>query len=284
MWYHSLCPRAHPFTQHGWPLLGCHRHVIRPASYSVHNQCRRIRHAKPQVCGFHSFEEPFNVLLQSHSSRPTSQAPPPTQSGEAFVGMAAAFAALALVSWDHNQVVQSWRPSIVSLRTAEPLPELPWSRCLSTRVTPLVLPLTVQWPQCQRSASCRGQARPPAKHPWPFVSPTSLVGTREFHRSLFDRCTLHFDPHILLFICVNSNQRVHLSGSVYVRRCACVCLENLLSRADVIGVHLVRGAHRPLVPSCRARTSARVRSTRHPKPAPAAWGPPTSTKLQRVQP
>ena len=64
---------------------------------------------------------------------------------EGFPNMAAAFAALALFSWDHNQVGQSWPPSIVSLCSVGPLPE---SKCLSTRVAPLVLPQTVLWPQC----------------------------------------------------------------------------------------------------------------------------------------
>ena len=50
---------------------------------------------------------------------------------------------------------------------------------------------------------------------------------RELHSSLFDRCTLHFDPRNLPFVCVNSNQAVNLSSSLYVRRCSKICLENL---------------------------------------------------------
>ena len=60
--------------------------------------------------------------------------------------MAAAFAALALVSWDRSPMGPWKPPSIVSLCSVGPLPE---SRCLSTCETQLVLNQTVQQPRCQ---------------------------------------------------------------------------------------------------------------------------------------
>ena len=55
-----------------------HRHVIRPAPNNAHNQCRRIRRAKPQVSGFNAFEEPSSIPS-------TSSRPPPTQLGNVLL-------------------------------------------------------------------------------------------------------------------------------------------------------------------------------------------------------
>ena len=67
---------------------------------------------------------------------------------------------------------ESWTPSITSLCSAGPLP---WSKYLSTRVTPLVPLQLFQQPLCQHFASHQILVRPSAQLPWPFVSPTSLL-------------------------------------------------------------------------------------------------------------
>ena len=92
--------------------------------------------------------------------QPTSKAPLPTQQGGAYLGMAAAFAVLALVSCDCRPVGLRMPPSIASLCSVRPLPE---SRRLSTRVAQLVLPQSGQWPRCQH---------------WPSAAPASLEGAR----------------------------------------------------------------------------------------------------------
>ena len=50
---------------------------------------------------------------------------------------------------------------------------------------------------------------------------------RELRSSLLDRGTLLFDARTLLFVCVNSNQRVYLSGGLRVLRCAHAGLQDL---------------------------------------------------------
>ena len=128
------------------------------------------------------------MLLNYADSQPTTQAPPPTQSGEAFVGTAAAFAALALVSWDHNQVGQFWQPSIASLCSAEPLP---WSRCLSTGVTTAGCRFSSSnRPQCQHCDNHWVLAQPPAQLPLAIRVTNFASGRRAFRSSLLDRCTV----------------------------------------------------------------------------------------------
>ena len=73
-------------------------------------------------------------------------------------------------------------------------------RSRNTTGPPLPSSQTVRWPQCQHCANHWALARPPAQPLWPFVSPASLLGRREFRSSLLDRCTLHFDPRNLVFM------------------------------------------------------------------------------------
>ena len=60
---------------------------------------------------------------------------------------------------------------------------LVWDHCLGPRAHPHSQHSwsslqSVQWPLCQHSANRWGPVQPPAQHPWPSVSPTSLVETR----------------------------------------------------------------------------------------------------------
>ena len=50
---------------------------------------------------------------------------------------------------------------------------------------------------------------------------------RNFRCGLLESCTLHFDTCNLMFSCVNSNQRVYLSGGLRVLRCAHTGLQDL---------------------------------------------------------
>ena len=88
----------------------------------------------------------------------------------------------------------------------------------------------------------------------------------EFRSSLFDRCTLHFDPRNLSFACVDSNQRVDLSSSLYVRRCSCVFVwricdaapmlqESTSSEARIVSAFSVVLCCKVRVPSPRASSS-----------------------------
>ena len=229
---------GHSFHQ----LCRCFAAACLTASHCIF--IRAISCTSAAVCvfcgGFNTFEEPVDVLLYDTASSPsTSSGPLPMQSGRACVGRAAASAAQVQASSVRSQAGQSWPPSRVSPSGVVPQPA---STCPSIRATRLV-PLRAS-DGCDVCVSPTAGAQLCCQHdtPWPCVSPAS--GGENFTSSLFDRCTLHFDPRNLPFVCVNSNQRVNLSGSLYVWRCACVCLDNLQSRTDVAGVPLVRGAHR----------------------------------------
>ena len=103
-----------------------------------------------------------------------------------------AFAVLALVSWDHNQVEQSWLLSGVSLSGTVPQPAAtcPTSPFRASN-------------GCDVCVSPTAGTRLCCQHNSPNHSFRQLRWwAREFRSSLFDRCTLHLDPHNLL----NSDQ------------------------------------------------------------------------------
>ena len=105
--------------------------------------------------------------------------------------------------------------------------------------------------RCLRSSSCWARLR--CQHNTLAMRFTSFAGwKREFRSSLLDRCTLHLDPRNILFVCVNSNKRVDLSGSLYVWRCACVSGESVKPRGCSVSVSVCLTRRSPGV--VRSRT------------------------------
>ena len=191
--------------------------------------------------------------------------------------MTAAFAALALVSWYHNQVEQPWPPSTVSLCSEGPLPE---SRCLSTRVTPLILPQTVQWPQCQHCASHCDLVRLPARHL--AIRFTSFAGGSEN----FTAACLTAAHCILIraiscssvssvpqrrFACSVVRARCSAASARQPGYCIASCPPSVLCSAVKSACHL--RARQPEKTTNRARTYARALSTRLFLPMPLACPP-----------
>ena len=143
-------------------LLDFPRCVIRPAPNCAHNQYHRIRRAKPQVGGFQ-----FDVLLNDAANfRQTSA----NAMGRSF----------RRHGCDAAQVQVSLVRRLVGNRGRRPQFRcLVCCHCLCTRAHPFS---QRNWPafgapvgqQCQHFANRCGRVRPPAQHPWPLVSPTSL--------------------------------------------------------------------------------------------------------------
>ena len=175
------------------------------------------------------------------------------------MGKAAATAAQSQASSFHSQAAQLWLPSSVSPSGAVPQPA---STCPSIRAARLAPPLRASKGR-DVCVSPTAWARLCCQHNTPGHAFHQLRRwKREFHSSLPDRCTLHFDPRNLPFVCVNSNQRVDLSGSLYVWRCACVCLQ--LSPSDE--------------PSHESRNASTSKQNYHHKPVIAASKMPASAK------